>query len=301
MIKLLFLGNDGNLIKELHKDRRIELIGVVGDSVSNNVKKYFGSSRDFGLRLGIPVISMCDFKGNPLVFIKREFNGATMGFSQGYHYRVPKSVINVFPDGIVNFHQSLLPFYRGRHPLNWAIINNEPFTGITFHFMNQNFDEGDIIFQKKIKISPNDTIITLYNKTIKEGNKAVPRIIDILSSGHNTRSQRGKSSYYAARKPKDGEIISAYPVNRALNMIKALVFPYPGAFVKLGKKIIIIEQAKGIYPRNNKSHFLEKTGLFWHNGGFFFRLSDGLIKIDKIRIGNMIVKPSTALNKDING
>ena len=58
---------------------------------------------------------------------------------------IPKKIINHPRMGIINIHQSLLPAYKGRHPLNWAIINGEKYTGVTIHKINEAYDDGEII------------------------------------------------------------------------------------------------------------------------------------------------------------
>ena len=62
----------------------------------------------------------------------------------------------------------MLPFYRGRNPINWAIINGEKFYGVTIHFVDKNIDTGDIILQKKYRIFKNDTYKTILNKSVQD-------------------------------------------------------------------------------------------------------------------------------------
>ena len=71
--------------------------------------------------------------------------------------------------GCINYHTSLLPKYRGRQPLFWALYNNEVKTGITIHKMDKNIDKGEIILQEIIKIDPSDSLEDLYKKTVSIG------------------------------------------------------------------------------------------------------------------------------------
>lgn len=81
-----------------------------------------------------------------------------------FNYKVPKVLLDALKDGIVNVHPSLLPKYRGSNPYSTVIMNNETETGVTLHFMDESFDTGDIIAQKKILISPMETMGTLFNR-----------------------------------------------------------------------------------------------------------------------------------------
>lgn len=82
-----------------------------------------------------------------------------------YNKKFPQEFLKTTKDGFVNCHPSLLPEYRGANPYSHVLINNEKETGITLHFMDENFDTGNIIAQKRITIDKNETMGTLFNKT----------------------------------------------------------------------------------------------------------------------------------------
>ncbi len=81
-----------------------------------------------------------------------------------FNYKIPKVMLDSVPAGFINVHPSLLPKYRGANPYSAPIINGEKETGITLHFMDTEFDTGDIILQRKISISPKETMGTLFNR-----------------------------------------------------------------------------------------------------------------------------------------
>lgn len=81
-----------------------------------------------------------------------------------FNYKIPKVLLEAVKDGFINAHPSLLPKYRGSNPYSAVIINDEKETGVTLHFMDENFDTGDIIAQKKIVITPMETMGTLFNR-----------------------------------------------------------------------------------------------------------------------------------------
>ena len=82
-----------------------------------------------------------------------------------YNKKFPPELLKRVKDGFVNCHPSLLPEYRGANPYSNIIINNEKETGITLHFMDEHFDTGNIIAQKKVPLEKNETMGTLFNRT----------------------------------------------------------------------------------------------------------------------------------------
>ncbi len=87
----------------------------------------------------------------------------------GFLWKIPKQIIDAFPKKIINIHPSLLPKYGGKGMYGINVHkevkkNNEKETGITVHYVNENYDEGDIIFQSKTLLSADDTPKKIANK-----------------------------------------------------------------------------------------------------------------------------------------
>jgi methionyl-tRNA formyltransferase len=85
--------------------------------------------------------------------------------------------------GCLNYHTGLLPRYRGRQPLFWALLNDEPMVGISIHLMDEMLDNGPILVQKKIPVAPNETLHSLYLKTISCGPRLLLEALDNLENG----------------------------------------------------------------------------------------------------------------------
>ena len=85
-------------------------------------------------------------------------------FSFYYRNMVGPDLLAIPPAGCLNLHGSLLPRYRGRCPVNWALIHGESQTGVTLHYMTPKPDDGDIVGQKKVDINPEDTALTLHGR-----------------------------------------------------------------------------------------------------------------------------------------
>jgi len=86
--------------------------------------------------------------------------------SAGWRKLIPKPIFEIPKFGAVNVHDSLIPKYRGFAPINWAIINGEKEAGITFHYIDEGADTGDIILQKTIPVSIEETATDIYNKLL---------------------------------------------------------------------------------------------------------------------------------------
>jgi len=106
----------------------------------------------------------------------------------GFLWRVPQKIIKAFPDKIVNIHPALLPKYGGKgmygmYVHNAVIANKERETGITIHYVNENYDEGAIIFQKSVAVDKDDTAEGVAKKIHQLEMKYFPKIIeDLLKS-----------------------------------------------------------------------------------------------------------------------
>ena len=103
----------------------------------------------------------------------------------GFLWRIPQKIINVFPQKIINIHPALLPKYGGKgmygmHVHNAVVLNKEKETGITIHYVNENYDEGAIVFQKKVDVSPSDTAKQVAEKIHQLEMKYFPRVIENL-------------------------------------------------------------------------------------------------------------------------
>ena len=150
-----------------------------------------------------------------------------------YRHLIPEKILNISKLGGVNLHPSLLPKYRGAFSCPWAIINGENTTGITYHYMNKKFDDGNIILQKSVKITKKETAFSLYNKLVKIGANNFNRMFNLVTEKkYKGISQVGKPSYYPRKVPYDGYIDRSWSNTKIERYIRAMIFP-PKPFAKL--------------------------------------------------------------------
>lgn len=98
-----------------------------------------------------------------------------------------KDLLNAPSRGSINYHTALLPKYRGRQPLFWALLNGEKEIGISVHEMDEKLDNGPIIVQKMINVRASDSLHSLYIKTLKAGPELLIAAIEKIGRGDRDR------------------------------------------------------------------------------------------------------------------
>jgi phosphoribosylglycinamide formyltransferase-1 len=115
-------------------------------------------------------------------------NEADLIVLAGFLWKIPLNLIEAFPNKIINIHPALLPKYGGKgmygmHVHNAVKANNETETGITIHYVNENYDEGAIIFQTKTQLEPSDTPEDIAQKIHTLEYEHFPKVIDKVIHG----------------------------------------------------------------------------------------------------------------------
>ena len=148
-----------------------------------------------------------------------------------YRYILSDNILKIVQYKAMNLHPSLLPKYRGTKSSVWALINNEKYTGISFHYMNKNIDDGNLLLQKKLKILDSDNAFSLYHKLISLSIKYFSRAFKLLLNDYKGYTQIGAKSYYKREIPFGGKFkFSEININDAKQFVKAMYFPpYTGA------------------------------------------------------------------------
>ncbi|MGH8160788.1 MAG: formyltransferase [Gammaproteobacteria bacterium] len=153
-------------------------------------------------------------------------------FSFYYRYLIPSKLLESARRGALNLHGSLLPRYRGRAPVNWAVLAGEAETGASLHYMTARADAGDLVAQEAVPILPNDTAAEVMAKVAVAGERLLWRYVPELIAGTAPRAalDLAAGNYRGRRRPEDGRIDwsqGAWPIH---NLIRAVAPPYPGAF-----------------------------------------------------------------------
>ncbi len=203
---------------------------------------WFGSVKDWARSDGIPLF--CPDNVNvPEWFKKISDLAPAVIFSFYYRKLLSPEILKIPAAGAFNLHGSLLPYYRGRCPVNWVLVNGEKQTGVTLHRMDVKADAGDIAAQKAVPIAFEDTARSLYKKLCRQADILLDEILPLIKKGASPRIPQdlNSGSYFGGRTPENGRIDWRWPALRIYNLIRAVTEPYPGAFAFLdgGEKMII--------------------------------------------------------------
>jgi methionyl-tRNA formyltransferase len=159
-----------------------------------------------------------------------------------YRNMVSTRVLEIPRLGAFNMHGSLLPKYRGRAPINWAVLHGEPRIGMTLHKMVRRADAGDIVDQQGVDIGPRDTAEQAFRKVLPCARAVLARQIDALLAGTApaTPQDESQATYFGGRKSEDGRISFAKTSTEIFNLIRAVTDPYPGAFADVNNARLMI-------------------------------------------------------------
>jgi methionyl-tRNA formyltransferase len=117
----------------------------------------------------------------------------------GFSRILKPPVIEIPRNGTINLHPSLLPKYRGPNPFYWLLQNNESTSGVTVHYVDAGIDSGDIILQEEFAIAPDETELTLRDKSASLGSRLLLETIGLIDQGRapRVRQNEAEASYYS--------------------------------------------------------------------------------------------------------
>ena len=213
---------------------------------------------------GIPTIT----PDNPNVpEVVEQIRALQPDFFFSFYYReMLKAPLLAIPKrGALNMHGSLLPKYRGRVPVNWAIIRAETETGATLHYMTEKPDDGDIVAQQAVPILPNDTAHDVFLKVTVAAEMALNDVLPALLAGtaKAVKQDLSKGAYFGGRKAEDGIIDWSQSAQEIHNLVRAVAPPYPGAMTQvMGKSMRILQALVSKCTAAGKEHpaFYVKEG-----------------------------------------
>jgi methionyl-tRNA formyltransferase len=222
----------------------VPLVVTHRDNPQENI--WFESVAELASLHGIPAIT----PDNPNVTeVIDQIRALQPDFFFSFYYRemLKRELLQIPRRGALNMHGSLLPKYRGRVPVNWAIIKGETETGATLHYMTEKPDNGDIVAQQAVPILPNDTAFEVFNKVTVAAEIALNDVLPDLLAGRARAAIQdlSKGAYFGGRKPEDGVIDWSQSAQAIHNLVRAVAPPYPGAMTRLMGKPMRILQTMG--------------------------------------------------------
>lgn len=186
-------------------------------------------------------------------------NKIRAAISVNWKYTIPKTFLDLFECGILNYHLGNLPDYKGNATVNWSIINGENKIFGNIHKMDPELDAGDVIARKAIRISDKTYIAEILARAVKDVpllyEKALQKVLKKPGSFLVKGSKHGLRCY--PRLPEDSQIDWSESAQKVSRLIRASSSPYPGAYSFLNGERIIVSKASVF---QNKEKFLAIPG-----------------------------------------
>lgn len=280
----------------------VNIVGVVGPLKSHNTYSGF---RDFVLSRKLNFIEYDRLDEEQLINKLHSLNidiATTFSFNQ----KIPKIFMDQIKDGILNLHPSLLPHYRGGNPYSRVILDGQKQTGVTIHFMSEDFDKGDIVAQTICTIDDNETMGTIFDKTNKIGCKMqLNALIDYENNGSLPRFEQPEGEFFKAPNIKDHERVIRYQLTaRQIDSLVRALNPYINAITLFNNQVVVVHKVSvvdlpgvdgfenGAICRIDNDKLYVKTGKgciipeVMQYGGLFLGNCEDFIKIVKPKVGD---------------
>ncbi|SEA73371.1 formyltransferase [Variovorax sp. YR216] len=194
-------------------------------------------------------------------------------FSFYYRQMLKRDWLDLPGRGAFNMHGSLLPRYRGRAPVNWAVLHGERETGATLHRMTEKPDNGAIVDQFAVPILSDDTAHEVFGKVTLAAEIVLARTLPAMLDGTAVERPQDLSQgrYFGGRRPEDGRIPLHASARQIHDLVRAVAPPYPPAFASFGGQRIFIERTL----RTDVLPDAPGRGLrLWHDGAVLWLIAD---------------------------
>ena len=202
-------------------------------------------------------------------------------FSFYYRKMLGADLLGIPTRGALNMHGSLLPKYRGRVPVNWAVLHGERETGASLHYMEIKPDAGNLVAQTAVPILGDDTAFEVFQKVTVAAELTLARALPQLIAGTapSVPLNLKAGSYFSGRKPEDGRIDWTRTAAEVNNLVRAVAPPYPGAFADVGSKLIVVAKARVAAAEATSSVPVAGQIARMSNGSLGFVCGDGKLLI----------------------
>ena len=270
----------------------IPLLFTHADDPGEN--RWWGSVQDLARAAHLRVETPAD-PNTPEWIAAGEAAGADFLFSFYYRHMLSVGWLGVARRGALNMHGSLLPRYRGRAPVHWAILNGESETGASLHYMVARPDAGALVDQQPVPILPDDNALAVSLHVAAAAQavlaRSLPRLIDGSAAARPLDLAQG--SYFGRRTPEDGRIDWRRGASAVHNLVRAVAPPFPGAFTDVnGCRLALWETRLDAAPVR---HAGDAPCLYAEGGDWVADCADGhRLRITQLAIDGNRVTPNHA-------
>ena len=233
------------------------------------------------LEYGIPVYQPVKVKTPEFVeVLKKEAPDAIVVIAFGQI--LSKEILDLPKYGCVNIHASLLPKYRGAAPIQWAVINGDPYTGVSTQRMDEGVDTGDIILEEKVEIRPDETGGSLFDRLAEVGAELCVKTIEAIENGTAvyTPQDNSKATHTAKIHKELGSIDWTKSAKEIECLIRGLN-PWPSAYTRLDGKTLKIWRAN-VLPDEKKA--APGCIIKAEKGSFLVQTGDGVLELLEVQL-----------------
>ena len=281
-LRLIFMGTPDFAVATLESllawpGGQVVAVITAPDRPAGRGRQLQGSAvKAAALAHGLPVLQPPNLKSPEF---QAELRGYAADLQVVVAFRMLPEAVWAMPRlGSVNVHASLLPRYRGAAPINWALIHGETETGVTSFFLRHEIDTGDVIFQDRVTIAPDDDFGTLYEKLKTAGAALARRTVEAIAAGtapSTPQPQAGDLRPAPKLSKETGRLDFARPAADLVNLVRGLA-PSPTAFATLpdGRTLKVFKAkalpadgaagpAPGTWHSDGKTYLRVATGSGW--------------------------------------
>ena len=200
-----------------------------------NEHQWFGSVLELAREYGIDAVTP-ESANRPEWLARAAAEKPDFVFSFYYRYMLDTAWLRLPRCGALNMHGSLLPKYRGRAPVHWAIIQGETETGASLHYMVEKPDAGALVDQASVAILEDDDALGVSIKLAAAAEQVLRRSLPSLIAGTSTARtlDLAQGTYFGRRRPEDGRINWRLSARSVHDLVRAVAPPFPGAFTDVG-------------------------------------------------------------------
>jgi methionyl-tRNA formyltransferase len=238
-------GEVGYRCLEILLRRGADVVGVFTHEDDPAENQWFRSVCELAKRSGLPVWKLEGLREATTLESIRKLRPDLI-FSFYYRNLIPGEILALARLGAFNMHGSLLPKYRGRAPVNWAVLNGERETGATLHYMVERADAGDIVDQEPVDIGPEETAFEVMAKVTEAACVILERRLEELKEERAPRIPQDHrlATKFGRRRPEDGRIDWTRSAEEIVNLVRAVTRPFPGAFAETEAGRIYVWRAR---------------------------------------------------------
>ena len=287
---MAYIGLDGLLMAG------VNIVGVLGPKKDHAM---FSDFKSFVLSRGLNYIDYDELDEVQLLEKIHNLN-VDAAVVCSFNYKIPKALMNTTRDGFINVHPSMLPKYRGGNPYSRVIMNGETETGVTIHFMDEDFDTGDIIAQKPYHIHSKATMGTIFNELNVIGIELLLQVLQAYEVQELPRIQQPRGDFISGRGLSPGETYINYNKSaeeierfiRALNPFIIANTTFRGNMMKIMRAEVASDAFCIPHPAGTVAKIEDDK--------FFIATSKGLIAPTVMQFGSFFIGDSKDFIRIVN-